>query len=50
MYYIVLEVCIGGCFLEDCFYCYSKKIVSAVANESLIAYNLIKRAQEMQNL
>ena len=26
IYYTVLEIYIGGCFLEDCFYCYSKQI------------------------
>ena len=30
--------------LEDYFYCYSQQIKSAVVNESLIPYNLIKRA------
>ena len=44
MYYIVLEICIGGHFLEDCFNCYLQQIKSVVANESLIPYNLIKRA------
>ena len=44
------EICIDGHFLEDCFYCPSQKIISAVANESLIPYNLIKRAPETQNL
>ena len=44
MYYIVSEICIGGHFLEECFYCYSQRIKSAVANKSLIPYNLIKRA------
>ena len=29
MYYIVSEVHIG-CFLEDCFYCYSQQIISAI--------------------
>ena len=42
MYYIVSESCIGGHFLEDCFYCYSQQFKSAVANESLIPYNLVK--------
>ena len=46
MYYIVSDTCIGGRFLEDCFYCYSKQIISAVANEALIQ----KKAQEAQNL
>ena len=44
MYCIVLEICIGGHFLEDCFNCYLQQIKSVVANESLIPYNLIKRA------
>ena len=46
MYYIVSKICIGGRFLEDCFYCYSQQIISAVANESLIPYNLIKEHQK----
>ena len=41
MYYIVPEISIGGYFLEDCFYCYSQQLQSAVANESLIPYNVI---------
>ena len=44
MYYLVLEICIGGHFFEDCFYCYFQQIKSAVANDSLIVYNFIKRA------
>ena len=44
MHYIVPEKCIGERFLEDCFYCYSQEIISAVANQSLIPYNLIRRA------
>ena len=44
MYYIVPEKCIGERFLEDCFYCYSQEIISTVANQSLIPYNLIRRA------
>ena len=32
MYYIVPEKCIGERFLEDCFYCYSQEIISAVTN------------------
>ena len=44
MSYIVLEICSGGRFLEDCFYYYSRQIISAVANESLFPYNLINRA------
>ena len=48
-YYIVFEIYIG-CFLEDCFYCYSKEIKSAAAKESLIPYNLTQRVLEKQNL
>ena len=45
MYYIVSEICIGiWHFLQDCFYCYFQQINSAVANESLIPYNLFKKA------
>ena len=50
MYYIVSGIYIGGRFLEDCFYCYYQQIIFAVANESLIPYNLTKRASETQNL
>ena len=50
MYCIVLEICIDGPFPEDYFYCYSQQIISVVANESLIPYNLTKRAPEIQNL
>ena len=50
MYYIVLEICVGGSFLEDCFYCYSQQIISAVGSEYLIPNNLVKRAPETQNL
>ena len=38
--YIVPQVCIGGRFLEGCFYCYSQEIISAVANKSLIPFDL----------
>ena len=41
------KICTGGCFLEDC---YSKQVISTVAKEFLIPYNLIKRAPEAQNL
>ena len=41
MNYIVLEICIGGRFLEDYFYCYFQQILSAVANGPLIPYNFI---------
>ena len=47
---IASEICFGGCFLEDCFYCHSQQIISAVANESLTPYNLIERAPEVWNL
>ena len=50
MYYIVSEICIGGRFLEDRFYCYAHQIISPVANESLIPYNLFQKAPEAQNL
>ena len=50
MYYNVLEICIGGRFVGDCFYCNSQQIIYAVANESLIPYNIIKRAPETQSL
>ena len=44
------EICIGGRFLEDCFYCYSQQIISAVAKESLIPYNLTQITLETQKL
>ena len=44
----MLEKCIGGRFLEDSFYCYSKNIISAVAKESLIPYNIVQRPPETQ--
>ena len=44
MYYIVSEICIARHFLEDCFYCYSQQIKSALANKSLIPCNLMKKA------
>ena len=44
--YIVSEIYIVGSFLEDYFYCYSQQILSAVTNESLISYNLIKGQQK----
>ena len=50
MFYIVAEICIGVRLLEDCFYCYSQQIISTVANESIISYNLIKKAPKTQNL
>ena len=38
----------GGHFLEDCFYCYSQQIESAVANEALVPYSLIKRDNKLK--
>ena len=49
-FYIVSKICIGGNFLEDCFHGYSEQIISAIANESSITYNLIKLMPELQNL
>ena len=46
----MLEICIGGSFLEDCFHWYSQQVISAAANKSLIPNNPIKRAPEAQNL
>ena len=46
IYYIVSEICIGGNFLEECFYCYSQQIKSEVANKFLTPYNLIIRAPD----
>ena len=39
---------IGRGFLKGC--CYCQTIISAVAKESLIPYNLTQRAPETQNL
>ena len=51
MYYIVSEICIGGRFLlEDYLVVIPQQIISATANQSLIPYNLIKRAPETQNV
>ena len=50
MHYIVPEIRIGGKFLKNYFYCYSQEIISAVAEESLIPYNLIHTASETLNL
>ena len=50
MYHIVSEICIGGRFLEVCFDLCFQQIISAVANESFIPYNLIRTAPETQNL
>ena len=41
MYYIVPEICIGWCFLEDSFYRFSQ-FLSVVASESIIPYNTVK--------
>ena len=45
---IVSEIYIDRRFLKDS--CYSQQIISAVAKEYLIPYNLIQRAPETQNL
>ena len=50
MYYIVSEIYIGRRVLEDCIFWYSQQIISAVANVSLIPYNLFKGAPETQIL
>ena len=50
MYYIALKICIGGPFLQDCLYCYSRQIISAVTNESLIPYNLKKSTRNKEPL
>ena len=50
MYYIASKICIGGYFLKDSFHCFSQQVIYAVANESLILYNIIKRVPETQNL
>ena len=47
---MVPEIYVGGGSLEDCFYCYSQQIISAIPRESLIPYNLIQRAAQTQNL
>ena len=38
----------GGHFLEDCFYCYSQQTESAIANEALVSYGLIKRDNKLK--
>ena len=48
MFYIVSEICIGRRFSEDCFCCYSQQLIST--NQSLIPYNILKRAPETHNL
>ena len=45
---IVPEIYIGSRFLKDGYY--SKHIISAVAKESLISYNLRQRRLETKNL
>ena len=47
MYYTVLEICIAQRFLEDCFYCYSQYVISALANKS--KYNHLKAALNMDS-
>ena len=49
IYYIVLEICTGERFLEECFYYYFQQIISAVVNVFLIPYKLMKKATETQN-
>ena len=50
MHYLVSEICIGGRFFEDCFYCYPQQVISAIASESLIPYKKpIKKFSETQN-
>ena len=49
VYYLVSEICIGGHSLEECFCCYFQQIKSAVDNESLILYNLIKNLAHILN-
>ena len=46
----VSEICIGGRFLENCFYCYSQQIISALAKEFLIPCNLTHKEPKTQNL
>ena len=40
------EIFIGRRFLKNC--CYSEQVISVADKESLIPYNLIQRAQEIQ--
>ena len=42
----MLEIYIGGRFLEDCLYCYSQKIIPVVAKESLLPITLCKEHQK----
>ena len=49
MYYMVPEIYIHRCFLEECFYCYSQQIRSDVAKESLISRNFTQRPPEAHN-
>ena len=48
MYYIVSEIYAGRHFLVNFLVNYSQQIIPAVANESVIPYNLTKRALETQ--
>ena len=50
MHYTVREIGICGSFLENCFYCDSEQIRSALTNEPLSPYNFMKSAPETQNL
>ena len=46
MYYFALEKYIGERFLEDYLDSYSQKVISTVAKESLIPYNLTQSVTE----
>ena len=50
MHYIVREIGICGSFLENCLYCDSQQIRSALTNEPLSPYNFMKSAPETQSL
>ena len=48
MYFVVSETFTGGRFLDDCFYCYSKQFISALAIEFLSPNNYIKENQKQR--
>ena len=48
MYFVVSETFTGGRFLDDCFYCYSKQIISALAIEFLSPNDYIKENQKQR--
>ena len=50
MYYIMSEIYIGRRFLEHFFCRHSQQIISAVAKESLILYNLMQKTPETRNV